>query len=74
MIKPKYILIAFSLVVAAFYSCNRIEESRKPEVKNMILIVGNKSTLTGIKNNHNFYELSKANQIVLSFFSGGAVQ
>ncbi len=74
MIKPKYILIAFSLVVAAFYSCNRIEESRKPEVKNMILIVGNKSTLTGIKNNKNFDELSKANQILIGSVSGGAVQ
>lgn len=48
-------------MVAVFWSCNRLEESRKREIKNIILIVGNKKTLADFENNRNFENLSKSN-------------
>jgi alkaline phosphatase len=66
MIKLNYILTGCFLLIAVFWSCNRVEESRKPEVKNMILIVGNKTTLAGFENNKNFDELSKATRFLIA--------
>jgi len=66
MIKLNYILTGCFLLIAVLWSCNRIEESKKPDVKNMILIIGNKATLAGFENNKNFDELSKASRMQIA--------
>lgn len=49
-------------MVTIFWSCNRVEVNRKRELKNIILIVGNKTTLADFENSRNFEKFSKANR------------
>jgi alkaline phosphatase len=57
-------------MVFLLFGCNNTETGKKPDVKNIILIVANRSTLEDLEKNKTLEELSNASRFKLPFMAG----